>query len=61
MILFWSLCFQIESDNMIHNKVKLVPLRSGGLSYRSVYGRKVRAGKSSALWKAQIGEEFMQG
>jgi hypothetical protein len=25
------------------------------------FGRKVRAGKSSALWKAQIGEEFMQG
>ena len=24
-------------------------------------GRKVRAGKGSALWKAQIGEEFMQG
>ena len=24
-------------------------------------GRKVRAGQSTALWKAQIGDEFMQG
>jgi len=40
---------------------KFIPLRLAGRPIAQEIGRKVRAGQSNALWKAQIGEEFMQG
>ena len=40
---------------------KLHIFASAGRPIAQEIGRKVRAGQSTALWKAQIGDEFMQG
>ena len=45
----------------MHICKKFIPLQTAGRPIAQEIGRKVRAGESNALWKAQIGDEFMQG
>ena len=53
-----------KGGSMVHYFPKNENLRifaTAGRPIAQEIGRKVRAGKSTALWKAQIGDEFMQG